>query len=414
MKPSLLIAAIAFAASLTTTLALHRFTSPDRWEYSTIARNIVEGKGANYPWLGTNYYFYGSALYPRLMAGVFRLTGGSEAAVLILQMALFAGLCVAIYFIALRWFGTAVAASGALLAALHPGSLVFVGRLHDQILDALLITVTFGLLLLVRPSTRLSAALLVGLVSGLAAATRGTVLIFCVLWAFWFVAHARRCRPAALRVVTVIAIGGVIMLAPFLADGFRKYGEIVPLRTDNGVNFWVGNHDNASGTSYTLNDPPVAEIATRPVSLVAGIDGMNEVEQSRAFNHAAVEFIRSHPGEFVRLFFKKLAYFWWFSPRSGLLYPVQWTLLYKLYYSVILTLAVIGLGVAWRSPRPVTRAGAQSFVLLAAGVSAAQALFYVDGRHRWELEPLLLVFTAVGLATVIRVFIPPQIPEIDA
>jgi len=410
----LLIAAVAFAASLTTTLALHRFTLPDRWEYSIIARNIVEGKGAYYPWLGTDYYFYGSALYPRLMAGVFRLTGGSESAVLILQMALFAALCVAIYFIALQWFGNAVAASAALLAALHPASLVFVGRLHDQILDALLITVTFGLLLLMRPATRLSAALLVGLVAGLAAATRGTVLIFCMLWAFWFVARARHSLPGALRVVTVMALGGLVMLAPFLVDGFRRYGEIVPLRTDNGVNLWVGNHHNASGTSYTLSEPPVAEMATRPVSLVGGIEGMNEVEQNRAFEHAAGEFIESHPGEFARLFFKKLKYFWWFSPRSGLLYPRRWTLFYKLYYSVVLAFGVIGIAAAWRSPRPVTRAGAQTFVLLAAGMSAAQALFFVDGRHRWEIEPLLLVFTVVGLVTVLRVFMPPQISATDA
>jgi 4-amino-4-deoxy-L-arabinose transferase-like glycosyltransferase len=410
----LLIAATAFGASLTTTLAMHRFISPDRWEYSTIARNIVDGKGANYPWLGTDYYFYGSALYPRLMAAVFRLTGGSEPAVLILQMALFAGLCVVIYYIALQWFGGAVAASGALLAALHPGSLVFVGRLHDEILDALLITVTFVVLLRMRPATRLSVALAVGLVAGLAAATRGTVVIFCLLWAFWFVVRERRQLQAALRVVTVIAVGGLAMLAPFLVDGFRRYGELIPLRTDNGVNFWVGNHHNASGTSYTLNDPPLAEMATRPVSLVAGIAGMNEVEQSRAFNDAAIEFIKSHPGEFVRLFFKKLVYFWWFSPRSGLLYPALWTLFYKPYYSVALIFSVIGIAAAWRSPRPATRAGAQAFVLLAASVSAAQALFFVDGRHRWAVEPLLLVFTALGVATVLRACIPSQVPDIDA
>jgi hypothetical protein len=89
-------------------------------------------------------------------------------------------------------------------------------------------------------------------------------------------------------------------------------------------------------------------------------------------------------------------------------------LLYKLYYSVVLTFGVIGIAVAWRSARPLTRAGAQAFVLLAVGVSASQALFYVNGRHRWELEPLLLVFTALGIMTMLRPFIPRQMLDTDA
>jgi hypothetical protein len=406
----MLIAAIAFAASLTTTLLTHRFEVPDRWEYSTIAQNIVDGKGAYYPWMGSDHYFYGSVLYPRLMAIVLSLTG-SEAAVLIVQMALFTVMCVAIYFIGLRWYGPAVAASAGLLTALHPGLLVFVGRLHDEILDALLITITFGLLLLMRPATRLSAALIVGMVAGLATATRGTILIFCILWAIWFLSRERRAFPAALRVVTVIALGGLMMLIPFLADGFRRYGEFVPLRTDNGANLWLGNHHNASGTSYSLADPPVPEMAMLPPSLATDIVGLNEVQQNRAFVGAAIEFINSHPGEFVRLYVDKLRFFWWFSPRSGLLYPAPWTLIYKLYYSVVLAFAVVGIAVAWRSTRPPTRAGAQAFVLLAVGISATQALFYVDGRHRWELEPLLLIFTAVGIVAVLGPLIPRHILE---
>jgi hypothetical protein len=411
---SLLIAATAFSASLATTLATHRFTSPDRWEYSTIAQNIVDGKGAYYSWLGTDHYFYGSALYPRLMVAVFRLTGGGEPAVLVVQMALFAALCVAIYFIGLQWFGSAVAATGGMLASLHPGLLIFVGRLHAQVLDSLLITITFGLLLLIRPGTRLPAAFVVGVVAGLATATRGTVLIFCILWALWFVLRERRHVRAALRVLTLIALGGLVVLSPFLVNGFRRYGELVPLRTDNGANFWLGNHHNASGTSFTLSEPPVAELAMLPPSLVTRIVGKNEVQQSRAFYDAGLEFIKSYPREFVRLYVDKLLFFWWFSPRAGLLYPAPWTLLYKLYYSVVLTFGVIGIAVAWRSARPLTRAGAQTFVLLAVGVSASQALFYVNGRHRWELEPLLLVFTALGIMTMLRPFIPRQMLDTDA
>jgi hypothetical protein len=35
-------------------------------------------------------------------------------------------------------------------------------------------------------------------------------------------------------------------------------------------------------------------------------------------------------------------------------------------------------------------------VLMAAFVSITQAAFYAEGRHRWQLEPMLLLFAATG------------------
>ena len=125
--------------------------------------------------------------------------------------------------------------------------------------------------------------------------------------------------------------------------------------------------------------------------------GKNELVQNQLFLREATRFMRDEPGEAARLFVRKLGYFWWFSPHAGLLYPASWTALYMADYLVILGSAVVGLVAALRSARPEARWAARLFLLLAVTLSLTQAAFYVEGRHRWQLELILLAFTAAGI-----------------
>ena len=36
-------------------------------------------------------------------------------------------------------------------------------------------------------------------------------------------------------------------------------------------------------------------------------------------------------------------------------------------------------------------------LLMLLSISLAQSIFYVEGRHRWAVEPLILIFTAAGI-----------------
>ena len=73
--------------------------------------------------------------------------------------------------------------------------------------------------------------------------------------------------------------------------------------------------------------------------------------------------------------------------------------MYAIYYGFVFALATVGavqLLSSGEQPRTFALFLLWSFV----GLSIAQSFFYVEGRHRWELEPLLLVFTASGVASL--------------
>lgn len=114
-----------------------------------------------------------------------------------------------------------------------------------------------------------------------------------------------------------------------------------------------------------------------------------------------MEFIEAHPAAFIRLVFQKFTNFWWFTDRSGLLYPPQWLELYKAYYVGVLLLAAVGL---WRfTSRAGPSLAMSRGVLLALfllAISALQSLYYVEGRHRWAVEPMILAISGGGIASL--------------
>jgi hypothetical protein len=316
---------------------------------------------------------------------------------LVVQCLLFALTCLIVERIARRAFRPIAACLAAVLAIFHPGGLVYVGRLHSQTIDATLLVALFWLMLRVTVDTGLVRALGVGALAGLAASSRGNILVFCAAWAVWFVFRWRDRLVPSIRVIAAMAAGGVIVLSPIWTEGYSRYGTLIALRTDNGINLWTGNHHDATGTSFTSHQTLTPAIDALPVSLTHGIEGLSEVEQNRAFIDASVRFTQTHPVEFISLYFRKLGYFWWFTPHTGVLYPAKWLNAYYAYYLGVLPLAIVGLFAALRSRDEYARLCAQTFLLLALTMSASQALFYVDGRHRWELEPLLLLFVAGGV-----------------
>ena len=119
------------------------------------------------------------------------------------------------------------------------------------------------------------------------------------------------------------------------------------------------------------------------------------------YRDAAFAYWRTQPAQAVRLYFAKLRAFWWASPTTGMLYPGLWVATYNAYYLGIAAGTLLGLVIGLRSER--ARPGVVLIVVTLVLVSLTQSLFYVEGRHRWEVEPLMLVLAGAGVLGVWRV-----------
>ena len=135
-----------------------------------------------------------------------------------------------------------------------------------------------------------------------------------------------------------------------------------------------------------------------PERLVREWRQRDETGQFRLFRDEALNEMRQDPARAAALITKKFVYFWTAPPNSGQSYPARFFSAYLVYYAALLVAACVGLAAAWR--RPLVRPDVILILIYFASVSIVHAIMFVEMRHRWGAEPLLLAFAPAGARAI--------------
>jgi hypothetical protein len=273
----------------------------------------------------------------------------------------------------------------AVLVALHPGLVYYdTHKLHPLGVDAALAAASVLAVIWLGQRRSAGSALLAGGLHGLAFFERSTYasLLPLALLSLW----RSRAPRTFMQHVLCYLIAAAAVLAPWVIRNLQIYRQPVLISTTSAEVFWMGNHPGATGGAVRGGPTPWAR---------------TELERSRFFREEARAFIRSYPLDALKLYARKLGIFLWFGPASGANYPAGYLRLYAVYYAVILGLGLIGLIAAWRESAA-QRWERLSVAAFIGSVALAQSVFYVEGRHRWGIEPLLLIYSAAGVMCVRR------------
>ncbi|MDD2688908.1 MAG: glycosyltransferase family 39 protein [Candidatus Omnitrophica bacterium] len=391
---------LAFAVRLAVFLYFRAHQSIQAWEYDAIARNLVNGYGFKNIYLNTTYYSCTTPLYPFICAIVYKLFGINHDAIIILQIIVSSLICILVFDLGRRIASSKVGLIAGWLYVFHPGLIIYSTlNLHALILDAFLFLSTVWSFVYLREALTLKRSLLTGTIAGLCILTRSTVIVFIPFGFIWLFLCYKKDNPkkVIINIISVLIVTS-LLVSGWVIRNFLVHKEFVFMTTTDAEVFWRGNNINATGTSHIPSGGIVIK-EDRP--LYNKIMTLSELEQRNLFRTEAINFIRKNPGKFIELFFKKLFYFWWFSPESGIYYPKAYLLIYKFLYSIALFFAIIGIYSTLKSSKKTTREHASLILLFLLIISLTQSLFYVEGRHRWAVEPLLLIFTATGYSLVL-------------
>ena len=250
---------------------------------------------------------------------------------------------------------------------------------------------------------------LAGLVFGLAAATRPTVLLFMPVLALWMLWTFRRrgSWSGALVPVSLLTIGTVLPIAPLTAHNIST-GDTSLVSTQGGVNFWIGNNPESDGHTAIVpgtrsnwwggyQDSITQAEANEGRALTPG-------EVSSHYAGRAFEYIRSDFGGWLGLMGTKLRIFW-SNHEFGNNQPIAfyakrfnpWSSYLPVRYADLLALALLGLVLSWRhGARIVPAAG---FVLV---YSLGVIAFFVCARFRMPILPVLMVFASHGIVWLVE------------
>ena len=256
--------------------------------YHAAAQNLVR-RGEYGPGHLSAFYPPG---YPAFLAVIYTVAGESQLAGKLVDAILGTLVCWLTWLTGKRAFGSRTGLVGAFLMAAWPNQIFHVNLLMSEILSTAMLMAIIVLVMDTTEGREMKTAwIAVGLLCAWASLTRPVMLILLPAITLYRLQKCRTVYPVALVVLFVI-----IVVSGWTLRNYHAFGKFVPIATNSGINFWIGNNKYATGTDNYSRDIPADDR-----ELIA-IKGADELDKSRLGWRFGIEYIRNNPLAVLKLF----------------------------------------------------------------------------------------------------------------
>ncbi len=370
--------------------------------YDDWAQRIAAGD-----WLGQGV-FYQAPLYPYFLGALQILFGHNLWLIRLIQIVLGSLSCALIYWVGEKLFSRrAGMAAGFFLAAYAP-AIFFDALIEKSILDLCLLSLLLVFVVQAMERQRWQPWLACGMVLGLFGLSRENALMLGAIVAPWiFIYFSDRAWTLRARWAALFFAGMFLILIPVGLRNWLAGGEFKLTTSQLGANFFIGNNPAADGTYGSvrkiIGEPQLeGNDAARLAERAAG-RALSAGEVSDFWLKKALEWIRSAPARWLGLLAKKWLMVWnarEVEDSDDFYIYAQWSLLLALlgwvsHFGVLAPLAAAGLWLTRNDWRRLSL-----FYAMIIGFALSVALFYVFGRYRFPLVPLLALFAGAALAAL--------------
>ncbi len=403
------------------------------WEMGRIAASIASGQGFSNPMHDpTGPTAWEPPLTPFLIAGVFRLFGiyshASSFVLLTINSFWSALTCIPIFKIARRSFGEKVAVGAAWTWVLFPYAIYWdIKWVWETSLSALLVATIFWVAismeedessgtadpsLVFASQARLQTArddktrglygsakaellqntrtsrvglrlfkpwLKFGALWGIAALNSPSLLSFLPFSGMYAWYRSWRSGKRSISGVVVAGLVFCAFITPWLVRNYRVFGRPVFLRANFGAELRMGNGPYADGTWQYYLHP------THNLAEFEKYKAMGELAYVAERKKEAVDWIKSHPGRFAVVTFRKFVYYWYGVPRS--LNPPWMEPLKNSLFATSSLLTFFGLYLALRQRRP----HAWLFFWLLLVYPMVYYIVFPHARYRHPVDPEIAI-----------------------
>jgi len=343
--------------------------------------------------------------YPALLALIFLVTGPNVLVAKLLTI-LISVACVALtYHLAWQMLRRrSVAMLAACFLAGLPGFIVYSSLISTDALFMLLTTLCLVLALRRGEADRNRTVVmggLCGVVAGATALVRATALALLPMWAVvrWLATGNK--RRTAIWLASAAMSMALVML-PWTVRNYMRFGVLIPVSTNGGVNFWIGNNPQAyGGYSFPKND-------SNPLFPLIG----QELEIDRKGYELGKQFIRQNPQRALELLPAKVFYlynsndFGFHWNRLSAVVAGQCGsgprvfALANLIYVLLVIWAILGLaGLGWYERH--NRLW-MSGIIFTVYWTVLHLPYFGQDRFALPLLPLLVIYAAYGLELFVR------------
>jgi len=400
LNSKIIVAAILIAALAIRLAAV--FLSPvpvekDAWEYDQIALHILKnGSFAIYGGVPTTHR---APLYPLFLSGVYLLSGHSHQAARVAQAFLSTGVCLFVYLVAKRIYGTSVGLLSAFLVAFHQ-SLFMITMLYSEALFTLLLVMMILLFTMAVIQKKAILFFITGIFVGLSSLTRPTMLLFpiCALFVPFIVLKGRK---EALLKSAVLVGATLLVVTPWLVRNHFLKDSVVPVSSQGSVIF--------SGTYFQITDKKewksifdmelLEEQREHWAKVAEKIREKIELEHPgrtrEMMRQMTIKAILDRPLEYLKVVGIRVGIFWLSPPIGTYKLKARSEILGMAWIGVkylLLLFAILGLFRStdkWTAILPI--------LVLLFYMTAVHGLIHSIRRYNLPLIPFVLIFSAQGM-----------------
>lgn len=369
-------------------------------EAGFIASSLASGNGFANPFPGYSATTAWLApIFPTLWSIAFRIfpPNAGPGGVYLCQLmnsAFSAFTCWPIYWLGRRLFNATTGTAAAWTWVLLPLAILFpLEWAWDQSLSALLLALCLCATYKLRDVPPASSAWAgYGLLWGITTLTNPTLSVVLPFLLAWLGFSRWRSGALPFRVLPKFALFLLLAVLPWTARNYFALGGFVPVKSNFGLELWLGNNAAITDTVWSPQLHPMRNFPELMTLIFSG-----ELDYMHGKEHAALAFIRAHPKRFATLLGRRIADTWAaiYDSRED-----EWIAALHLsnlavYFCVALSLfALAGLILALRK-------GAMESLPAALVVVIFPIPYYLTHtslRYRHPIDPLLTLF-AVYAAT---------------
>jgi tetratricopeptide (TPR) repeat protein len=378
----------------------------DARTYDEWAQRIASGD-----WLG-NAVFYQAPLYPYFLGVLQTIVGHNLWLIRLVQIALGALSCALLFLVGQRLFSREAGIASGLILACYAPAIFFDALIEKSILDLFLLSLLLLLLAQSLDEARWSQWLGIGAALGFLSLSRENALILALVVPFWIALYfSRELLSVRARRVGLFSAGLLLVLVPVGLRNLSIGGEFKLTTAQFGPNFFIGNNPVADGTygsvrkaigATQLEGPEAARLAEKALGrkLTAG-------EVSDYWFEKSWNYVVATPAEWLRLLAKKWLMVWnarEVEDSDDFYLYQQWSKLLTFFgwlnhFGILAPFAAVGL---WLTRQQWRRLWL--LYLMALSIALSVALFFVFGRYRFPLVPLLVLLAGAGIVKLARLY----------
>lgn len=374
---------------------------PYGYELGRVARAIAAGQGFSSPLRmvdsGPTAWF--TPIYPYLVAAIFKIWGiysdQSRAIIQTLNCAFMSLTIIPIYSIARKTFGEAVALGASWIWVFLPTSLFFaVAWIWDTSLIALFLALIFWATLAMHEARTTWSWAGYGALWGIGVLINPSVLSlfpFLVGWVIW---ESRRDGAPWIKYSCATILVFAVALVPWTVRNYRVFGKIIVLRSNFGLELWLGNNPGVPDSwSPWLHPNDNLQEALK-------YKRMGEIAYMAEKQQQAFAFIRTHPMDTLRFTFHRFVDNWLNvsdSPIDSWSYSPLYVKLFVVLNILLPLFSLLGALFAYRTGCP--EAFPYAIVMLV--FPLVFYLTHTSPRYRFPMDPIMMVLSAYGVAQTI-------------